>query len=123
MRWVSWLSGVRLALDSIRESKLRAFLTVLGVIIGTGTIIGVGSIIAGLDGAITDILRSFGPHTLIVFKFRGILRTGRLTPEEAQAQAAHFRECHRDPGTLSFGRPCESLSAARLESRSEPSPL
>ena len=90
MRWVSWLSGVRLALDSIRESKLRAFLTVLGVIIGTGTIIGVGSIIAGLDGAITDILRSFGPNTMIVFKFRGILRTGRLTPEEAKRKPLTF---------------------------------
>lgn len=90
MRWVSWLSGVQLALDSIRESKLRAFLTVLGVIIGTGTIIGVGSIIAGLDGAITDILRSFGPDTLIVFKFRGILRTGRLTPEEAKRKPLTF---------------------------------
>src|SRR4249919_2255040 len=69
MRWISWLSGVQLALDSIRESKLRAFLTVLGVIIGTGTIIGVGSIIAGLDGAVTNILRSFGTNTAIVFKF------------------------------------------------------
>ena len=82
MRWVTWLSGIRLALDSIRESKLRAFLTVLGVIIGTGTIIGVGSIIAGLDGAITDVLRSFGPNTLIVFKFRGGPRFDNLTPEE-----------------------------------------
>ena len=82
MRWVSWLSGVALALDSIRESKLRAFLTVLGVIIGTGTIIGVGSIIAGLDGAITEILRSFGPNTLIVFKFRGGARFDNLSPEE-----------------------------------------
>ena len=42
---------------------MRSFLTVLGVIIGTGTIIGVGSIIAGLDGAITSILRSFGTNT------------------------------------------------------------
>ncbi len=102
MRWVSWLSGVQLALDSIRESKLRAFLTVLGVIIGTGTIIGVGSIIAGLDGAITDILRSFGPDTLIVFKFRGILRTGRLTPEEARRKPLTLENAHRNPGTLSF---------------------
>ena len=84
MRWVSWIAGVGLALDSIRESKLRAFLTVLGVIIGTGTIIGVGSIIAGLDGAITDVLRSFGPNTMIVFKFRGGVRFDRLTPEEAK---------------------------------------
>ncbi|HYP05182.1 MAG TPA: ABC transporter permease [Bryobacteraceae bacterium] len=84
MRWVSWVAGVGLALDAIREAKLRAFLTVLGVIIGTGTIIGVGSILAGLDGAITDILRSFGPNTMIVFKFRGGVRFDRLTPEEAK---------------------------------------
>src|ERR1700693_2091622 len=63
------LSAVGLALDEVREHKLRSFLTVLGVIIGTGTIIGVGSIIAGLDGAITGVLRSFGTNTAIVFKF------------------------------------------------------
>lgn len=84
MRWITWISGIKIALDSIREAKLRAFLTVLGVIIGTGAIIGVGSIIAGLDGAITNILRSFGPNTLIVFKFRGGPRFTRLTPEEAK---------------------------------------
>ena len=75
-------TGLRIALDSIRGAKLRAFLTVLGVIIGTGTIIGVGSILAGLNGAITEIIRSFGPSTMIVFKFQGGFRTGRLTPEE-----------------------------------------
>ena len=48
---------------------MRSFLTVLGVIIGTGTIIGVGSIIAGLDGAVTGVLRSFGTNTAIIFKF------------------------------------------------------
>jgi putative ABC transport system permease protein len=38
-----------LALQTIRTHKLRAFLTVLGVIIGTGTIIGVGAILTGFD--------------------------------------------------------------------------
>src|SRR6202162_3022646 len=60
------LSAVGLALDEVREHKLRSFLTVLGVIIGTGTIIGVGSIIAGLDGAITGVIRSMGSDTAIV---------------------------------------------------------
>jgi putative ABC transport system permease protein len=64
----SILAGIRLALDTIRAHKLRSFLTVLGVIIGTGAVIGVGSIIAGLDGAITNLLRSFGPNTVIVTK-------------------------------------------------------
>ena len=59
---------------------MRSFLTVLGVIIGTGTMIGVGSIIAGLDGAITGVLRSFGTNTAIVFKFDRL--GGRRTPEE-----------------------------------------
>ena len=69
MTWVELSSAIGLALDTVREHKMRSFLTVLGVIIGTGTIIGVGSIIAGLDGAVTGILRSFGTNTAIIFKF------------------------------------------------------
>jgi putative ABC transport system permease protein len=72
---------VGLALSTIREHKLRSFLTVLGVIIGTGTVIAVGSIIAGLDGAITGIVRSFGPNTIIVLKFSGDFQFNR-NPEE-----------------------------------------
>ncbi|HXA05495.1 MAG TPA: ABC transporter permease [Bryobacteraceae bacterium] len=76
------ISGVGMALDTIRGHKTRAVLTVLGVIIGTGAVIGVGSILAGLDGAITNILKSFGPTTLVVFKFKIGIRTSDLTPEE-----------------------------------------
>jgi putative ABC transport system permease protein len=54
---------------------------VLGVIIGTGAVIGVGSIIAGLDGAITNILRSFGPNTIIVTKTTAM---GNATRAERQ---------------------------------------
>ena len=82
MQWITWLSSVKMALATVRESKMRSFLTVLGVIIGTGTIIGVGSIIAGMDHAITEIIKQFGPNTMIVFKFTGGFRMGRLTPEE-----------------------------------------
>ena len=64
------LSVIRLALTTLRENKLRSFLTVLGVIIGTGTIIAVGSIITGLDGAVTGVIRSMGTNTAVVFKMR-----------------------------------------------------
>lgn len=69
MTRVELTAAVGLALNTVREHKMRSFLTVLGVIIGTGTIIGVGSIIAGLDGAITNVIRSFGTNTAIIFKF------------------------------------------------------
>src|SRR6266851_4836761 len=85
-------AGIRLALATTRAHKLRSFLTVLGVIIGTGAVIGVGSIIVGLDGAITNILRSFGPNTIIALKgpvmadwTPEILRRKPLTLENARA--------------------------------------
>ncbi|MBI5282499.1 MAG: ABC transporter permease [Candidatus Solibacter usitatus] len=86
MTWNAFGSGFGMAWDSIRQGKMRAFLTVLGVVIGTSCIIGVGSILAGLDGAIADIFKSFGPDTIIVLKFNGGFRTGDLTPEERRRQ-------------------------------------
>jgi len=62
----SFRNNTMLALDTIRAHKLRSLLTMLGVIIGTGTIIGVGSILTGFDGAVTNVLKSVGPNTIIV---------------------------------------------------------
>jgi putative ABC transport system permease protein len=80
--WLSLVNGTALALQTIRAHKLRAFLTVLGVVMGTGTIIGVGSILTGLDSNITSVLSSFGPNSIIVFKFPVGFRTSNLSPEE-----------------------------------------
>ena len=79
MTSASFGSGIRLALTTVREHKLRSFLTVLGVIIGTSAVIGVGSIISGLDGAITNLMRSFGPDSIIVTKTPAM---GESTREE-----------------------------------------
>src|ERR1051325_1464246 len=92
------LNGIVLAFQTIRSHKLRAFLTVLGVIIGTGTIIGVAAILTGFDASITGILRSFGPNSIIVFKWGVGPRVGRLSSEErtrkslTYAQAVEIRE-------------------------------
>jgi putative ABC transport system permease protein len=96
MTWVELSAAIGLALATVREHKMRSFLTVLGVIIGTGTIIGVGSIIAGLDGAVTGIIRAFGTNTAIIFKFpigfqtrtREMLRRKPITYEDGLAIAA-----------------------------------
>ena len=82
MSRLAFFNGLVLAFETIRTHKLRAFLTVLGVIIGTGTIIGVAAILTGFDASITAVLRSFGPNSIIVFKFPVGPRTSRLTPEE-----------------------------------------
>src|SRR5579872_6259730 len=76
------LSVVRLALNTLRENKVRSFLTLLGVIIGTGSIIGVGSILAGLDSSVSGLIRSVGANSILVFKFRLGPAFGGRTPEE-----------------------------------------
>jgi ABC-type antimicrobial peptide transport system permease subunit len=57
-----------LAMDTLRTHKFRSFLTVLGVLIGTTTVIAVTSIIAGLDKQLVDVAEQFGTRTLWVYK-------------------------------------------------------
>ena len=98
MNRLAFTNGFRLALQTIRSHKMRAFLTVLGVIVGTGTIIGVGAILTGFDASIAGVLRSFGPNSIIVFKFNVGFRVTDLTPEERTRKnltyenAAHIKE-------------------------------
>ena len=70
-----------LALDTLRSHKFRSFLTVLGVLIGTTTVILVASLIQGLDKQISDVAQGFGTRTLWVYKIQPGFRF-RLTREE-----------------------------------------
>ncbi|MDQ2775821.1 MAG: ABC transporter permease [Acidobacteriota bacterium] len=85
-------NNTMLALDTIRAHKLRSFLTMLGVIIGTGTIIGVGALLTGFDGAVTNVFKSFGPNAIIVSR-EPAFRTSDLTAEErARKQLTYENE-------------------------------
>src|ERR1035438_8338841 len=94
----AFTNGLLLAFETIRSHKMRAFLTVLGVIIGTGTIIGVAAILTGFDASMTAVLRSFGPTSIIVFKFPVGFRVNNLSPEERTRKSltyenvVHLRE-------------------------------
>jgi len=72
-----------LALDTLRTHKFRAFLTILGVLIGTATVIGVASIFEGLDQRVVQMMEGFGTRTLFIYKFDPGIHTGGMTHEEA----------------------------------------
>jgi putative ABC transport system permease protein len=98
--FLSFRNNMMLAFDTIRAHKLRSALTMLGVIIGTGTIIGVGSILTGFDGAVTNVFKSFGPNAIIVSR-EPAFRTTDLTPEERARKQLNYdnvetirKECH-----------------------------
>jgi putative ABC transport system permease protein len=71
-----------LALDTLRTHKFRAFLTILGVLIGTATVIGVASIFNGLDRQVVDIAEGFGTNTLFIFKWDPGIHFGNISHEE-----------------------------------------
>ena len=84
-------SAAGMAFDTVRAHKMRSLLTVLGVIIGTGTVIAVGSIITGVDGVITGVTQSFGPDTIMAFQFNLGFR-GNITSDEWKRKALTWED-------------------------------
>jgi putative ABC transport system permease protein len=74
--------NVQMALTTLRENKMRSFLTVLGVVIGITALLSVVSILVGVYSDVNAVLSDYGPDTLFIFKFDPGIHTGRFTPEE-----------------------------------------
>ena len=69
MRLTAITEGIGIALDSIRANKLRAALTILGVVIGVSTVMAMASIVNGIRGQIINTIEVVGPTTIRVFRF------------------------------------------------------
>ncbi|PYS89309.1 MAG: hypothetical protein DMF62_07480 [Acidobacteria bacterium] len=93
--------SAKMALETVREHKLRSMLTILGVTVGVVTVLSMVSIIQGLDRSFAQQLESLGSNTIFISKFNPSF--GR--PPKAE-------ELHRKELTL------EDADAIRNESRS-----
>ena len=82
--------GILLALDSIRGNKFRAGLTILGVLIGVASVIGMASIISGLDKMVMNEIESMGSNVLYVTKFPPDVDYDKLTDEERNRPPIDF---------------------------------
>ena len=79
--WRAVGENLWLALDTLRTHKFRSLLTVLGVLIGTTTVILVASIIAGLDTQLVQAAEQFGTRVIWIYKLQ-FGAPHRLTREE-----------------------------------------
>jgi len=68
--WVTSREGFRIAVETLRTHKLRSFLTLLGVVIATTTLIVVMSIINGMNLYIADHIANLGANVFIVHQFK-----------------------------------------------------
>jgi putative ABC transport system permease protein len=60
---------VVMAYDTVRGNKMRSALTVLGVVIGITSIVGMTALIRGFDQSLRDMIRTIGPDTIFVQRF------------------------------------------------------
>ena len=98
-----------LALDTLRGHKFRSFLTVLGVLIGTTTVIAVASIFAGLDREVAEAAQGFGTRTLFIFKFDPGIHIGRLSREERLRKPLTFDDA------MAIKNECPSVETVAVE--------
>ena len=89
---------VWMSVETLRASKMRSALTVLGVVIGITSIVGMTSLIRGFDESFRESINELGPNTIFVQKmgalsmsgsqsFLDLLKRPNLTIEDARAIA------------------------------------
>jgi putative ABC transport system permease protein len=68
--WVTAREAFWVALEALRSHKLRSFLTLLGVVIATTTLIVVMSIVNGMNVYIATHIANLGANTFVVHQFQ-----------------------------------------------------
>jgi putative ABC transport system permease protein len=61
--------NLRMALDTLWGHKLRSFLTILGVVVGTMTVIVIAAFVAGIDARVQKEIESFGTNSIYAYRF------------------------------------------------------
>jgi len=101
---------IQMALDSLRSNKLRSFLTVLGVTIGVTTVIGMVSIIQGLNRTFLQELEAVGSDIIIVSKYEpGVVRVGPMEEELRRRKNLSFEDAQ------AIEQECPSVKAVAVD--------
>lgn len=98
----------RMALESLRAHKLRSFLTLLGIMIGVMTVIGMVAVIQGLNRSVIGELESIGSDLIFVGKHEPI-QMGHRSEEERQRKDLTLEDA------MAIDRECSLVKAVAVD--------
>lgn len=90
MNWFEIKEAIWQALTSLKANKLRSFLTILGVLIGVTSVIGMVSIIQGLNSSMSKQIESLGSNVIYVSKIKPGVHFGNLSEEERNRKGINY---------------------------------
>jgi putative ABC transport system permease protein len=96
VRWSLFGEIVTMSWETLKGNRLRSSLTVLGIVIGITSIVGMTSLMRGFSESFKDLIRGIGPSTIFVSKFslvsvsagadfQELLKRPNMTPADAEA--------------------------------------
>src|ERR1043165_6768888 len=68
--WVTAREAFWIALEALRSHKLRSFLTLLGVVVATTTLIVVMAVVNGMNVYIAEHVANLGTNTFVLHQFQ-----------------------------------------------------
>jgi len=87
------------AVQALRANRLRSLLTLLGIIIGVATLVGVVSVITGLNGWVQEKVIQLSPDVYVVQKF-GIIRSREEFLDAVKRPDISYDDYYRVAGLL-----------------------
>jgi len=98
----------QMALESLRAHKLRSFLTLLGIMIGVMTVIGMVAVIQGLNRSVIGELESIGSDLIFVGKHEPI-QMGHRSEEERKRKDLTLEDA------MAIERECSLVKAVAVD--------
>ncbi len=109
---MNFSQAFKMAMKSIKASKLRTFLTMLGIIIGVCAVIVLVSVVQGSTGQITSSIESLGANAINV-TITGRNSSKSITYEEMQALIEEY------PEVIQYVVPTMTASGAMVKNGSD----
>ena len=116
-----FFENLYMAFDTLLANKVRSFLTILGVVVGTMTVIVIAAFVSGINTQVAKEIESYGTNSIYIFKFdpgfnfNPSMEERTRKPISAEDAVAIAAECPSVEESSAFMSPIDWLQGPMAE--------